>query len=165
MAYKACTHPFSKDANCPKCTAQQWRAWREDYRCTRPAVTCEACGTHYPRGKDEGNATYIGYSLKTCGACHRENELKRASARVSLKIHRHITARKNTPKGSLKPIKEVHRDTAARYITRFDGSTFAVPTAEDNADIYLRNTFGLTIAKVLATDRYPNPAPVFDLPF
>ncbi|MDE0397282.1 MAG: hypothetical protein OXL96_05685 [Candidatus Poribacteria bacterium] len=144
---------------------EQWLAWRDDYRSERPAVTCESCGAHYPRGKDTRNATYIGFSLKTCGACYRHNELKRASARGVLKLHRHIMARKNTPKGS-QPIKEVHRDTAARYITRFHGSTFAVPTAEDNADIYLRNAFGLTIAKVLATDRYPrSPVEVFDLPF
>ena len=162
MAYRKCPHRLSE--TCHACEEDAWRAWREDYRSERPAVTCEGCGTHYPRGKDEGNATYIGYSLKTCGACHRENELKRASARVSLKLHRHITARKNTPKGS-QPIKEVHRDTAARYITRFDGSTFAVPTAEDNAEIYLRNAYGLTIAKVMPTDRYPHPAEVFDLPF
>ena len=145
--------------------AEQWLAWRDDYRSERPAVTCEGCGTHYPRGKDEGNATYIGFSLKSCGACHRENEIKRQSARVVLKLHRHITeTRKNTPKGS-KPIRDIHRDIAARYITRFHGSTFAVPTAEDDADIYLRNIFGLTIAKVMPTDRYPKPVEVFDLPF
>ena len=144
---------------------EQWLAWRDDYRCTRPAVTCEACGTHYKAGQDTGNATYIGYALKSCGNCHRQNELKRASARVMLKIHRHIEARRNTPKGSQKTIKDIHRDIAMRYITRFDGSTFAVPIAEDDAEIYLRNAFGLTIAKVMPTDKYPKPAPVFDLPF
>jgi len=161
MAYR-CTHRLSE--TCHACEKDAWQMWREDYRCARPAVTCEGCRTHYPRGKDEGNATYIGYSLKTCGNCHRQNELKRSSARVMLKLHRHITARMNTPKEA-KPIRGIHRDIAARYITRFHGSTFAVPTAEDNADIYLRNTYGLTIAKVIPTDRYPKAVEVFDLPF
>lgn len=144
---------------------EQWAAWRDDYRCARPAVTCDGCGKHYRRGEDEGNATYIGYALKSCGACHRENELKRSSARVVLKLQRHIEARRNTPKDARKPLRDIHRDTACRYIQRFDGSTFVVPTAEDNADIYLRNAFGLTIAKVMPTDRYSQPAEVFDLPF
>ena len=90
--------------------------------------------------------------------------MKRASARVHLKLHRHIEARRNTPKEA-KPIRDIHRDIACRYIQRFDGSTFAVPTAADDADIYLRNALGLTIAKVMPTDRYPKPAEVFDLPF
>ena len=163
MAYR-CNHRLSE--TCETCTAEDWLAWRDDNRSERPAVTCEGCGTHYPRGnQDTGNATYIGYSLKTCGACYRHNELKRASARVVLKIHRHIEARRNIAKDARKPIKEIHRDIAARYITRFDGSTFAVQTDVDDADIYLRNAFGLTIAKVLATDRYPKPVEVFDLPF
>jgi len=160
MAYR-CNHRLSE--TCHACEKDAWRAWREDYRCDRPAVTCEGCGTHYPRGKDEGNATYIGYALKSCGACHRENAIKRQSARVTLKLHRHITeTRKNTPKDARKPIRDIHRDIACRYIARFDGSTFAVPTAPDDADIYLRNTYGLTIAKVLPTDRYPKPVEVFD---
>lgn len=60
------------NAEARKETAQDWHAWRTDYWCQRPAVTCENCGTHYPRGKDEGNATYIGYALKSCGACNQE---------------------------------------------------------------------------------------------
>ena len=48
---------------------QQWRAWREDYRSSRPPVTCETCETHYPSGQDEGNAVYIGYRLVQCGNC------------------------------------------------------------------------------------------------
>ena len=120
-----------------------------------------------PRGKDTGNSTYIGFALKTCGNCHRENELKRASARAVLTLHRHIEARRNTVKEARKPIREIHRDIAVRYIQRFNGSTFSVQTAADDCDIYLRNAFALTIAKVLATDKYPSDAetPVQDLPF
>ena len=163
MAYR-CTHRLQDSHSCRRCTERDWHAWRTDYRCQRPAVTCEGCGRHYQRGEDEGNATFIGYALKSCGDCHRHNAIKRQSARVVLKLHRHIEARRNTPKDS-KGIKDIHRDTAFRYIQRFDGSTFAVPTAEDDADIYLRNAFGLTIAKVLPTDKYPKPVEVFDLPF
>lgn len=134
---------------------EQWRAWREDYRCTRPAVTCESCGAHYKRGEDEGNATYIGYALKSCGACHRDNELKRASARVMLKLHRHIQARKQ--KEGMKPIREIHRDVAVRYLERYEGHTFSVQTEIDDCDIYLCNAFSLAIAKVLPTDKYPTP--------
>ena len=158
MAYKGCTHRLQDAHQCETCTREQWHAWRTDYRCERPAVTCENCGKHYPRGKDEGNATYIGYALKTCGNCYRENELKRASARETvLTLHRHLEARRNTVKEARKPIREIHRDIACRYIQRFDGSTFLVPTAPDDADIYLRNAFGLTIAKVMPTERYPAP--------
>ena len=167
MAYNPCSHRFSESENCERCTREAWKMYREDYRCTRPAVTCEGCGTHYPRGKDEGNATYIGYALKTCGNCYRENELKRASARAVLTLHRHIEARRNTVKEARKPIREIHRDTAVRYIQRFNGSTVVVQTAADDCDIYLRNAFALTIAKVLAADKYPVDAetPVQDLPF
>ena len=167
MAYKPCTHRLQDAHLCETCTREDWQAYREDYRCARPAVTCDNCGTHYPCGKDEGNATYIGYALKTCGNCHRENELKRASARAVLTLHRHIEARRNTVKEARKPIREIHRDIAVRYIQRFNGSTFSVQTAADDCDIYLRNAFALTIAKVLATDKYPSDAetPVQDLPF
>ena len=162
MAYKTCSHRLSEP--CETCIKEDWRAWRDDYRCTRPAVSCDGCGTHYPRGTETGNATYIGYALKTCGECHRHNEIKRLSARVVLRLHRHITARTQTVKES-KPIKEIHRDIACRYISRFDGSTFAVPISENQADIYLRNAFGLTIARVSMFDRYPKPVAVQALPY
>ena len=50
---------------------EQWRAWREDYRSSRPPVTCQGCNTHYPAGKDEGNAVYQGYNLVKCGNCQQ----------------------------------------------------------------------------------------------
>ena len=161
MAYKGCTHRLQDAQQCETCTRDAWHAWRTDYRCTRPAVTCENCGTHYPRGKETGNATYIGYALKTCGNCHRQNEIKRQSARVVLKLHRHLSARRAV-KDARKPIREIHRDTAVRYIQMFDGSTFVVQTAADDCEIYLRNAFALTIAKVMPTDRYPKVPSVSD---
>ena len=155
-------------------TRQQWRAWRDDYRCARPAVTCQNCDTHYPRGKDEGNATYIGYSLKSCGNCQsvnfreiearRKAEIAEVVERVEKRLTSHIARRRNNP--TTKPIREIHQDVATRYILLFNGSTFSVQTAPDDADIFLRNAFGLTIAKVLLTDRYPQDyAVVDDLPF
>ena len=154
-------------------TRQQWRAWRDDYRCARPAVTCQNCDTHYPRGKDEGNATYIGYSLKSCGNCQqvklteiearRKAEVAEVVERIEKRLSNHIATRRNTP---TKPIREIHQDVATRYILLFNGSTFSVQTAPDDADIFLRNAFGLTIAKVLLTDRYPKDYVVVDdLPF
>ena len=62
----------------------QWRAWRDDYRCARPAVTCAGCGTHYPLGKDTGNATYIGYHLKSCGKCERRKRIRQAHFQARL---------------------------------------------------------------------------------
>lgn len=53
----------------PRFSAEDWRAWREDYRSSRPPVTCQKCDTHYPRGKDEGNAIYRGFTLVQCGNC------------------------------------------------------------------------------------------------
>ncbi|MDD9972980.1 MAG: hypothetical protein OXU27_03190 [Candidatus Poribacteria bacterium] len=52
-----------------KSEKEDWRAWREDYRSSRPPVTCQKCDTHYPRGKDEGNAIYRGFTLVQCGNC------------------------------------------------------------------------------------------------
>ena len=48
---------------------RQWAAWWQDPRCIRPAVTCQKCDTHYPRGKDTGNSIFNGYTLIECGAC------------------------------------------------------------------------------------------------
>ena len=135
----------------------QWQAWRDDYRATRPAVTCEGCGTHYESGQDEGNAVYIGYSLKSCGECQRKTAHRNASLQAHIQAHQAIHPARG--------LRTIHRDIACRYISLFDGSTFAVQTDADDADIYLRNVFGLTIAKVLSTDRYPKPVEVFDLPF
>lgn len=50
---------------------RDWQAWREDPRCPRPAVTCQSCDTHYPRGTDEGNAIYQGFNLLQCGNCQQ----------------------------------------------------------------------------------------------
>ena len=134
---------------------EQWRAWRDDYRSSRPAVTCEGCGTHYPRGKDEGNATYIGYSLKSCEECQR---IRREKSRQD-----HFQARLVASRNG---IRKIHRDVAIRYIERFGGSTFVVQTEIDDCEIYLRNFLGLTIATVSQFDKFQKPPEniVDDLP-
>ena len=122
---------------------RQWAAWRDDYRCMRPAVTCQKCDTHYPRGKDEGNAIYIGFRLVQCGNCQEvvfhEEEQRKAEPRI-LFPHAY---------------KRTYRDVACRYIQRFGGSTFSVQTDADDCDIYLRNKHGETIASVSLLNRFP----------
>ena len=128
---------------------RQWQAWRDDYRCTRPAVTCQNCDTHYPRGKDEGNAIYIGFNLVECGNCQ---SVEFAEPTI-LFPHAY---------------KRTYRDVACRYIAMFGGSTFRVQTDADDCDIYLRDKHGETIASVSLLNRFPEPVDesIFDeMPF
>ena len=159
----------------------EWRNWREDaHRATRPAVTCENCDTHYPRGQDEGNARYEGYNLVECGACQevefvpvdRRAEIRKVVERITRKLSNHIAAR--TGPASEPEIlfphvyRRVFRDTACRYIRRFGGQTFSVQTAIDDSEIYLRNRHGLTIATVSLLNRFPeevDTAIFDDMPF
>ena len=53
--------------------------------------------------------------------------------------------------------KRVFRDVACRYIQRFGGSTFAIQTDADDAEIYLRDRFGEVIATVSLLDQFPKP--------
>jgi len=115
---------------------RQWQAWREDSRCTRPPVTCQGCETHYPKGVDEGNAIYIGFNLVECGNCQSVE----FTEPTILFPHAY---------------KRVNRDVACRYIQRFGGSTFNVQTDADDAEIYLRNKHGETIASVSLLNRFP----------
>ena len=123
----------------------QGRAWRDDYRSERPDVTCAAGGTHYPRGKDERNATYIGYSLKSFGE-------RQCISRREKSQQEHFQARLVASRNG---IRKIHRDVAVRYIERFGGSTFVVQTEIDDCEIYLRNSLGLTIAIVSMFDKFP----------
>lgn len=140
---------------------QQWRAWREDYRSSRPAVTCENCDTHYPRGVDEGNATYHGYRLVECGNCKRKAAIRKARNNVALKLWRHINKHRNDN-------RTVYRDVACRYIRRFEGKTYALQTDVDACEIYLENAEGRIIGRVSMLDKYPKPPPAEtfdDMPF
>ena len=160
----------------------EWRNWREDYRSSRPSVTCQGCDTHYPRGKDEGNAIYNGSTLVECGKCqdvifHAEEQRKAEVRKVVERIHRklatHIANRKPGPASEPEILfphvyRRVFRDTACRYIRRFGGQTFSVQTAIDDCEIYLRNRHGLTIATVSLLNRFPekvDTAIFDDMPF
>ena len=156
MAYSPCTHRLQDSDKCETCTREAWKMYREDYRCTRPAVTCEGCGTHYPRGKETGTATYIGYALKTCGECHRrQREIQKVTARIRRRLD---TWQSTRDAGN----RKIHRDIAIRYLERFQGETYAVQTEIDDCKIFLRNAEGKTLAEVLSTDRYPKLPSVAD---
>ena len=125
---------------------RQWQAWREDpIGCTRPAVSCQTCDTHYPRGTDEGNAIYEGFNLVECGKCQV--------------VEFHPTPQRK---------RTIYRDVAVRYLQRFGGQTFAIQTGIDTAEIYLENPKGKIIGSVTYSDKYPKPptAETFkDMPF
>ena len=133
---------------------RQWAAWRDDYRCMRPAVTCQKCDTHYPRGKDEGNAIYIGFRLVQCGNCQQVEFAAEADSEPRI-LFPHA-------------YKRTSRDVACRYIQRFGGSTFRVQTDADDCEIYLRNKHGETIASVSLQNRFPEHVDMAifdDMPF
>ena len=79
---------------------EQWRAWREDYRSSRPPVTCQNCETHYPAGKDEGNAVYMGYNLVQCGNCQQVEFVSDPPAAVDpTAIREVLQSMESTPTG------------------------------------------------------------------
>ena len=152
MGYR-CNHRLSE--TCQTCIAEQWQMWRDDYRCARPPVSCEGCDTFYPSHKDAGMMIFEGFRLVQCSECQRQKRIKKS-------LRDHFQARL----ASLNGIRKIHRDIAVRYIERFGGSTFAVQTEIDDCEIYLRNAFGLAIAQVLSTDRYPTAEkPIEDIPY
>ena len=93
-----------------------------------------------------------------CERCSRHSEICKVTARIRKRINEHLASREAGK-------KVIHRDTACRYIARYGGSTYQLQTDADNSKIYLKNSLGKTLAKVLPTDRYPKPVEVFDLPF
>ena len=120
---------------------QQWMAWRDDYRCARPLVSCQGCDTFYPSHQSATQMVFEGFNLVRCSACNEKTEPKIPFPHV---------------------YKRVNRDVACRYIQRFGGSTFSVQTAIDDCEIYLRNAFGFPIATVSMFDKFPKVSPVFD---
>ena len=141
-------------------TRDGWKPVEVGTEYPHQCVSCDAIISHLNRSRHSINGV-----PQTCEQCERANELKRSSARVVLKLHRHLQARRAV-KEARKPIREIHRDTACRYIQMFNGSTFVVQTDADDCIIYLRNAYALTIAKVKATDKYPTePEGVDNLPF
>lgn len=66
-----------------KSEKEDWRAWRDDYRCARPeAVTCQGCDTHYPVHQDAGQMNFdAGFNLVRCSECIRQEWEKERRAR------------------------------------------------------------------------------------
>ena len=128
---------------------QQWMAWRDDYRCARPPVSCNGCDTFYPPNAHAPVMVFEGFTLVRCTACKPNGQTEPEI------LFPHVYRR-------------VFRDTVCRYIRRFGGSTFSVQTAADDCEIYLRDKHGRTLASVSFLDRYPKPpAPstFADMPF
>lgn len=127
----------------------QWMAWRDDYRCARPPVSCQGCDTYYPQDKHPTQAVYDGFVMVECSECKAK-------------------AKGQTEPEILFPhvYRRVNRDVVCRYIQRFGGSTFSVPIAHDDIEIYLRDTHGRTIATVSLFDKFPKPVEIHDdIPF
>lgn len=53
---------------------EQWQAWRDDYRCARPPVSCQGCDTYYPTNKDPALMIFDGFSLVECSNCKKSKE-------------------------------------------------------------------------------------------
>lgn len=126
----------------------QCLAWRDDYRCARPPVSCQGCDTYYPTNVDAQQMTFEGFNLVHCSNCEKPK-------REPVVLFPHAYRR-------------VFRDVACRYIARFGGSTFMLQTDADDAEIYLRNSDGFTIATVSPFDRFPksfDETELADIPF
>lgn len=125
---------------------QQWMAWRDDYRCARPPVSCKGCDTFYPPNKHATQMVFEGFNLVRCSACKPNGQTEPEI------LFPHVYRR-------------VNRDVVCRYITRFGGSTFSMQTAADDCEIYLRNRHGATIATVSLLNRFPETPPENDSVF
>ena len=125
---------------------RQWMAWRDDYRCARPPVSCQGCDTFYPPNEHANVMIFEGFNLVRCSKCETQKTQRGSEPEI---LFPHVYRR-------------VFRDVACRYIRRFGGSTFSVQTAIDDCEIYLRNAIGFPIATVSMFDKFPKPTPVFD---
>ena len=59
-------------------TLRNWLAWRDDYRCARPPVSCQGCDTYYPSEKHAAVMVFEGFNLVRCSDCENakdENEV------------------------------------------------------------------------------------------
>lgn len=116
-------------------------------------VNCDAVISHGNRSTHSINGV-----PQKCERCTRHAEICIVTARIRKRIDEHLSTRDAGK-------RKTYRDIACRYITRYGGSTYHLQTDADNSEIYLKNAKGKTIAKVLPTDRYPQPVEVFDLPY
>lgn len=129
---------------------QKWQDWKSDYRCSRPPVSCKGCGRHYEPHADASVMIFSGCSLISCSNCDKPK---------TEKLHRNADANGHFGKEPtiLFPhvYKRTWRDVACRYIQRFGGSTFMLPTAIDDCEVYLRDPYGEVIATVSSLDLFP----------
>ena len=129
---------------------QQWMAWRDDYRCARPPVSCQGCDTFYPPNEHANVMIFDGFQLVECSECKKKAQAGKQTEPEILFPHVY---------------KRVNRDVVCRYIQRFGGSTFSVQTAADDCEIYLRNRHGATIATISLLNRFPETPPENDSVF
>ena len=52
-------------------TARQWLAWRDDYWCSRPLVSCRGCGRHYKPDQSAAVMVFIRFELVSCSNCDK----------------------------------------------------------------------------------------------
>ena len=161
---KHCSHRLQDSDKCETCNRKQWFAWRDDYRCARPNVSCEGCDTFYPSGQSATQMKFDGFRLVFCSECRRR-EIQKVSQRMQARLEQHLATRANEPPNAKRTI---YRDVALRYIIRFEGKTEAVQTDADACDVFLKNRYGQIIGQVSAFDKFPKPPPaesVADMPY
>ena len=74
--------------------------------------------------------------------------MHKAKMQCMLNLARHIAKQRK---------RTIYRDVAVRYLQRFGGSTFAIQTDIDAAEIYLENEKGHILGSVSYSDKYPKP--------
>ena len=110
---------------------------RNDWRVPFPVVDeiCQCGAVSYQHTFDRDRYTINGV-LVQCSACKPKSLADAPSV-----LFPHV-------------YKRTHRDVACRYLRRFGGATFSVQTDADDAEIYLRNRHGETIATVSLRNRF-----------
>ena len=93
---KPCNHRLQDSDKCETCNRDNWRFWKEDYRCERPAVSCEGCDTFYPSGQSAAQMMFDGFRLVSCSECRRREILK-VSRRMQARLAQHLAQRATSP--------------------------------------------------------------------
>ena len=68
---------------------EKWFAWRDDYRCARPDVSCEGCDTFYPSSQSATQMKFDGFRLVFCSEC-RHREIQKVSQRIQTRLAQHL---------------------------------------------------------------------------
>ena len=151
---KHCSHRLQDSDKCETCNRKQWFAWRDDYRCARPNVSCEGCDTFYPSGQSATQMKFDGFRLVFCSECRRR-EIQKVSQRMQARLEQHLATRANEPPNAKRTIyRDVHCDISFALkgkATRFrQTQTLAMCS---------KNRYGQIIGQVSAFDRFPKPPP------